>query len=125
VTVLAISLGAILGANLRYFLGAWIAERTPGAFPWGTLAINVAGSFALGLVLALAVERELGPWWLRPAVGIGFLGSFTTFSAFSAETVALLEPGQVLLGGVNIVSSVVLCLLAVWLGAVTAQWFTN
>ena len=115
-TVLAISLGAILGANLRYFLGAWIAERTPGAFPWGTLAINVAGSFALGLVLALAVERELGPWWLRPAVGIGFLGSFTTFSAFSAETVALLEQGDATGALLNVALSVGICVAGAALG---------
>lgn len=115
-TLLAISLGAILGANLRYLLGTWIAARTPGAFPWGTIAINVAGSFALGLVLALAVERELGPWWVRPAVGIGFLGSFTTFSAFSAETVALLERGDASGALLNVALSVGVCVAGAALG---------
>lgn len=115
-TLLAISLGAILGANLRYLLGTWIAARTPGAFPWGTIAINVAGSFALGLVLALAVERELGPWWVRPAVGIGFLGSFTTFSAFSAETVTLLERGDATGALLNVALSVGVCVAGAALG---------
>lgn len=115
-TFLAISLGAILGANLRYLLGTWIAARTPGAFPWGTLAINVVGSFALGLVLALTVERELGPWWVRPAVGIGFLGSFTTFSAFSAETVTLLERGDAAGALVNVALSVGVCVAGAALG---------
>ncbi|MFO1540661.1 MAG: fluoride efflux transporter CrcB [Chloroflexota bacterium] len=115
-TFLAISIGAILGANLRYLVGAWIAARTPGTFPWATIAINVAGSFALGLVLALTMERELGPWWVRPAVGIGFLGSFTTFSAFSAETVALLEQGDATGALLNVALSVGVCVAGAALG---------
>ena len=70
-TLVAISIGAIVGANARFLVGGWLAERLTAGFPWPTIAINLAGSFLLGLVLVLSAERGLGPWWVRPAIAVG------------------------------------------------------
>jgi len=121
VTFVVISIGAILGANARYLAGAWIAARTPAGFPWATIAINLVGSFLLGLVLVLTADRGVGPWWVRPAVGVGFLGSFTTFSAFSVETVALIERGDLAGALGNVLGSVLVCVAGAWLGILLAR----
>jgi len=121
VTFVVISIGAVLGANARYLAGAWIAARTPAGFPWATIAINLVGSFLLGLVLVLTADRGVGPWWVRPAVGVGFLGSFTTFSAFSVETVALIERGDLAGALGNVLGSVLVCVAGAWLGILLAR----
>ena len=120
-TYLAISIGAVLGANARFLLGRFVAERLGLAFPYGTLLINVSGSFLIGFVLALATERMVGPWWVRPALAIGFLGSYTTFSTFSYETLRLVEDGSLLAAGANIAISVAAALVAVYLGTILAR----
>lgn len=120
-TFVVISIGAVLGANARYLAGAWIAARTPAGFPWATIAINLVGSFLLGLVLVLTADRGIGPWWVRPAVGVGFLGSFTTFSAFSVETVALIERGDLAGALGNVLLSVLVCVAGAWLGILLAR----
>lgn len=114
--VLAISVGAVLGANARYFLGGWIADRWGASFPVGTLVINVTGSFLIGVVLTLVTERFIAPAWVRPLIAIGFLGSYTTFSTFSYETLALARDGSWIAAGTNIVLSVVASLVGVYLG---------
>jgi CrcB protein len=120
VTYLAISLGAILGANARFLIGGWIAERVGSSFPAGTLVINASGSFLIGIVLALSVDRLVPPWF-RPFFAIGFLGSYTTFSTFSYETLALARDGALLQAGLNVVGSVVIALVGVYLGAAAAR----
>ncbi len=114
--VLAISIGAVLGANARYLLGGWIADRMGATFPYGTLAINLTGSFLLGVVLTLVVQRGMLPMWVQPAIAVGFLGSFTTFSTFSYETLSLITMGSVLAAAVNIVLSVGGAIAGVLLG---------
>ena len=104
-TFLAISIGAVLGANARYLVGGWVADRLGATFPWGTLLINASGSFLVGLVVTLVSEQG-GPWWVRPALAIGFLGSYTTFSTFSYETLRLVEAGSLPAAGANVVGSV-------------------
>ena len=87
---LAIGLGGFLGANTRYWVTTWAAERWGATFPFGTLLINVAGSFLLGLFLAATTQRIIAdPRW-RAFFTIGFLGAFTTFSAFTYESAQLL-----------------------------------
>jgi len=86
---LAVSLGGALGANLRYLVGLWAAARWSGAFPWGTLLINLTGSLLLGGLLTLLAARRPEPRLLRLFLATGLLGAYTTFSTFSAETVAL------------------------------------
>ena len=120
-TVLLISLGAIVGANLRFFLAQYVGKIIPGGFPYGTLVINVTGSLILGFFMILTAEKLLvDPRW-RLVIAIGFCGGYTTYSSFAFETFALFEQGQFLASSMNIVATNVLCLMGVALGAVLAR----
>lgn len=120
-TVLLISLGAIVGANLRYFLAQYIASLAPGGFPYGTLVINVTGSLLLGFFLVLTTDKLIvDPRW-RLIVAVGFCGGYTTYSSFAYETFGLFEQGRWLSSVLNIVSTNVLCLLGVTAGAALAR----
>ncbi len=111
-----ISLGGILGANARYWLGGWAAQRWGTTFPFGTLLINLSGSLVLGLFLTLATERFLiDPRW-RVLFAIGFLGAYTTFSTYTYESVNLMLNGQWLLGVLNLLGSALLGGVAVAIG---------
>ncbi len=113
---LLISAGAILGANARYWLGAWAAQKWGSAFPFGTLIINLSGSLILGFFMTLATERLLlDPRW-RLLVAVGFLGAYTTFSTYTLESFNLISSGQWLAGLANLLGSSVLGLLAVGAG---------
>jgi CrcB protein len=116
----AISIGAVLGANTRYLLGGWLSTQLGSAFPYSTFVINVTGSLAIGLVLGLASDRIM-PWWWRPGVAIGFLGSYTTFSTFSYETLNLIGEGSYLPAVANIGGSVAAALAGVSLGVAIAR----
>lgn len=116
-----ISLGAVLGANLRYLLSKIVTRMSDAAFPYGTLVINVTGSLVLGFFLVWTTERVLAnPLW-RWLVAIGFCGSYTTFSSYAYETMAYFEQGHWALFGVNILSNNLLCLAAVIAGAALAR----
>jgi len=120
-TILWISLGAIVGANLRYLIGQSTARFFSSSFPYGTLVINVTGSFVLGFFLVLTSERILAdPRW-RLLIAVGFCGGYTTFSSYAYETFALFEQGQWLASALNIFFSNGLCLIGVVLGAVLAR----
>lgn len=120
-TYLAISVGAVLGANARYLVGGWVVDRLGATFPYGTLLINVSGSFLIGVVLTLVTERALAPAWVRPTFAIGFLGSYTTFSTFSYETLALVGAGSPAAAALNVAGSVGGALIGVYLGTVVAR----
>jgi CrcB protein len=92
-TVGGVALGAGLGGALRYLVAGWAAQRWGAAFPWGTLLVNLSGSFLLGLLLALSLERDLIPPGLRLFLGMGLLGGYTTFSTLSWESLALAQQG--------------------------------
>jgi CrcB protein len=113
---LAIALAGALGALVRYWLDGVVSRRTGGGFPWGTFAINVTGSFVLGMLFTLLTERYRVDPWLRSGLTIGFLGAYTTFSTVSLETYRLLEDGAVGLAAANAVGS-----LAAGLGALTRR----
>ena len=120
-TILWISLGAVLGANLRYFVGQYSAKFSSSGFPYGTLIINVSGSLILGFFLIWTTERVIAdPRW-RLIVAVGFCGGYTTFSGYAYETFALFEQGRWLASALNICASNVLCLLAVLAGAAIAR----
>ena len=115
-TYVLVAVFGAAGAVSRYALDGWISDATHGQFPWGTFVINLLGSFALGLVVALMTERLLAqPNW-RIAIGIGYLGSFTTFSTYAYESVKLAEDGAVGLALVNSVGMVALGMLAAFVG---------
>jgi fluoride exporter len=107
---LAISVAAIVGANLRYLLSRFAARELGPVFPYGTLAINIVGSFIVGFFVIWTSERVLvDPRW-RLLVVVGFCGSFTTFSSYAFETMAYFEGGQWGLMLANILSNNLLCL---------------
>jgi len=120
-TFLLISAGAILGANLRYWIGGWAASRLGTSFPYGNLIINLSGSFILGFFMTLVVDRLLlDPRW-RILVAIGFLGSYTTFSSYTFESINLILDNQWLPGFLNLFGSAFLGGMAVFLGIILAR----
>ncbi len=120
--ILWVGLGGFLGANARYLLGGVIAERWGTAFPWATFAINISGSFILGLFLAFAEDRP----WVHPGsrlmFAVGFVGAYTTFSTFEYESIRLLQEGEMLLAFANVVGSVLAGLFAVFAGVALGEW---
>ena len=113
-----IGLGGAAGAVARYAVDGLVSDASAGAFPWGTLAVNVSGSFALGVLFALATERGILPASIRGPAMIGFLGAYTTFSTLMLESWRLVEDGAVGLAAINLVGSIAIGLLAV-LGGLT------
>ncbi len=109
---LIISLGAVLGANTRFWISDWAARKLGSGFPYGTLIINLTGSLLLGFFLTLATEKlALDPRW-RLLIAIGFFGSYTTFSTYTFESLNMLLGGQWLPGLTNLIGSAVLGILA-------------
>ncbi len=118
---LAISLGAILGANLRYWMSRSAARLLGPVFPYGTLTINVIGSFVLGFFLTWTSERAMvDPRW-RLLVAVGFCGGYTTFSSYAYETMTFFQQGQWTLLAANFVANNLLACLAVLAGMALAR----
>lgn len=115
--------GGFLGALGRFLISGWFQARTDH-FPYGTLAVNVIGSLALGFLVTALADRVLTDSSLRLLAMVGFLGAFTTFSAFSHETVLLWQGGRWLALCANIGLNVGGCLLATALGILAARWLT-
>jgi len=114
--MLAIAAGGAMGAVLRWWLAGAIQRLAGGSFPWGTLAVNVLGSFLLGFLFVWLLERSTVGELTRLAITVGFLGAFTTFSTFSVETVRLMNEGALTLAMGNVLSQIVLCVCLAWLG---------
>jgi CrcB protein len=120
-TFAAVGSGGFLGANARYFLGLWVAATWGASFPWGTLLINLVGSFVLGFYLALVTERFSGRPTTRLFATTGFLGAFTTFSTFSYETIQLLARGATMAALAYVAGSLLLGLAAAVVGLLCAH----
>jgi CrcB protein len=105
VPYVAVSAGAVIGAEARYVAGAQVASRWPGTFPWGTLLINLTGSLVLGLFITLITGRFREPPFVRLFLATGLLGAYTTFSTFSVETVTLVQHGHGLLAFTYVIVS--------------------
>ncbi len=119
--LVAVGAGGAAGALARYCLGIFVASRYTGAWPLGTLLVNLIGAFAIGLCFALVYERSLLDERWAPVLMAGFLGGLTTFSTFSLETLSLLQRGQTGLALAYSLGSVVLCVLLTYLGVLAAR----
>ena len=119
--VLVIGVSGGMGALSRYWLEGFIVRRYSGIFPLGTFLVNISGAFLLGLAFTVMTERFLMSPHLRSAVTIGFLGAYTTFSTLSLETLRLVEDGAYFFGLLNALGSLVIGLVAVWLGVVVGR----
>jgi fluoride exporter len=122
-TYAAVMVGGALGTGLRLWLSTWMASRYGDGFPIGTITVNVAGCFIAGAFSSLSAPAG---WWpasefTRQVVIVGMLGGFTTFSAFSLQTLSLCNAGEWGRAGLNVLASIVLCLLAVWVGYLLAR----
>ena len=120
ITYLWIALGGALGSMARFGCSGLVAARFGETFPLGTLVINVLGSFVIGFFATLTGPdgRVMVSGNVRQFVMVGICGGFTTFSAFSLQTLTLAQDGEFFRAGLNVTASVVVCLLAVWLGYV-------
>jgi CrcB protein len=116
-----VAIGGLVGCVARYCLAGIVQGLTDHGFPSGTLAVNVLGSFIVGLVMALSLDRGLVSDDLRILLATGFCGGFTTMSTFSYETMALIRDGEHLLAFGNVSATFAACLGAVWLGSIGAR----
>ncbi|MEX0951983.1 MAG: fluoride efflux transporter CrcB [Gammaproteobacteria bacterium] len=119
--MLAIAAGGAVGALTRYGVFRGVQLWLGTGFPYGTLLINISGSFFMGLLYVWLIERNMLNAEWRAALLVGLLGSFTTFSAFSIETLRLLESGEPVKATANVLLSIMLCLLGCWLGLILAR----
>lgn len=115
-TLLLVGAGGFLGAIARYLVDGWVSRLTGAGLPWGTLLVNVSGSFALGVLFALTIDRGVLPAEIRAPLMIGFIGAYTTFSTWMLESWRLVETGDFAAAVANLAGSVGLGLVAVVLG---------
>ena len=120
-----ISLGGALGTAGRYLLSVWLLRALGPAFPYGTLAVNVIGSFLLGLVMQAGLDTTLISPTARAVLGTGVMGGFTTYSTFNYETMEYLREGAFGLAGLNVAATLLLCLLAGAAGLSLARWLVG
>ena len=118
---LAVAIGGALGSVARYALSSWIFDITSHKFPYATLIVNVAGSFVMGILFVVIVERAVLSAEMRSLLMIGFIGAFTTFSAFSLDALGLWQNGHILMSVIYMITTVILCLVAIS----TAIWLTR
>jgi CrcB protein len=111
-----IALGGATGACLRYFLSQLMLQWFGKGFPFGTLLVNIMGSFSLGFLYSLLEQGQLEAALWRTTIGIGFLGALTTFSTFSVDTLMLFQQGLWFKGAINVTLNILCCLFAAWLG---------
>jgi CrcB protein len=119
--IIFIALAGLTGTLLRYWLSGLVARQYGETFPWGTMAVNLAGCFLAGVVFNLSEERFLVNPTLRTVILIGLLGGFTTFSSYGLQTFTLLRDGEFALATVNVVTSNLLGLFMVWVGYVLVK----
>jgi fluoride exporter len=121
-----IGLGSALGGMARFWCSGVMARLIGETFPWGTLFVNVLGSLIIGFFATMTAPdgRLFVDATMRQFVMLGVLGGFTTFSSFSLQTLNLLNDGEWLYAGLNIGASVILCLVAVWIGHIVAEHYS-
>ena len=112
--VIAIALGGALGALSRYFVVGLVTDWLGKEFPYGTLFVNIAGSFLMGILYVVVVQKMHVSPELKSILMVGFLGAFTTFSTFSLEAVTLIESGYIATAAAYVLGSLFICILAAW-----------
>jgi CrcB protein len=116
-----VGIGGCLGSILRFWLGNYVGGKMGTRFPYGTFVVNISGSFLIGLVFAFLTARsQWSPYW-RYLIPIGFIGGYTTFSAFELETLRSIQEGQFGIGFLYMTSSVAIGLAAVWGGLIAGR----
>jgi CrcB protein len=113
IQALLVAAGGAIGSVLRYYVGQWSLRLMGPSFPWGTLTVNVVGCFVIGVFSELLMRRFNASVELRLLLVTGFLGGFTTFSAFSLDAITLFERGQIVAGSVYVAASIGLSMAAV------------
>ena len=118
---LMVGMGGAAGSALRFWLGSYLGGRLGSRFPYGTFAVNISGSFLIGMILTVMAEKTQWSANWRYLVPIGFIGGYTTFSAFEYETFRLFQDGQLLTAALNVALSVIVGFVGVWAGAVAGR----
>jgi fluoride exporter len=116
-----VGLGGFIGSIARFWLGGYISNRMGARFPYGTFVINISGSFLIGLVVTMLAERAHWSANWRYFIPIGFIGAYTTFSTFEFETFQSFRDGELLIAFLNVILSVTVGFIAVWLGVLTGR----
>jgi fluoride exporter len=118
---LAVGVGGFVGAIARFWLASYVGQRMGTRFPYGTFLVNVSGCFLVGFAMTILADRtNLSPTY-RYLIPIGFIGGYTTFSAFEYETLRAIQGGQLTIGLLNIVLSVTVGFVMVWTGALVGK----
>jgi fluoride exporter len=120
-----ICLGGAAGTGLRYLVSGWVLRLAGGSFPYGTLSVNLLGSFLLGTLMHVGLSTEILSPTMRLAATAGLMGGFTTYSTFSYETLRLLQEGAWGLAALNVVVTVAACLFASFLGFLLSRWMVG
>lgn len=120
-----IALGGALGALGRYIVSTWVGNRSSIVFPWGTFSVNVLGCFVLGVIYILGTEKLMISANMRTFLTVGFLGAFTTFSTFSLDTLKMMLSGEEKIAFIYVMVSIVIGLIATYLGMVIAKLIYN
>src|SRR5450631_2088882 len=127
IAYLWVALGGALGSVARFWVNGLVSEKIGATFPWGTLTINVGGSFVIGVIGALAIPEgrmdSQSRVFATQFLMVGVCGGYTTFSSFSLQTLSLLREREWLYAGGNVLLSVVLCMIAVWGGWMLGSMF--
>jgi fluoride exporter len=121
---LMIAIGGAAGAIARYQVAAMVQARVAAGFPWGTFVVNMSGCFVMGVVMTLLTERVSDPNW-RYLIPIGFIGAYTTFSTFELETFRAVSDRAFTIAVANVLASVVVGYLALWMGVVVTKVSLN
>lgn len=122
--LLLVLVGGALGAAARYLVSTWMARRFGTVFPWGTITVNIVGSFLIGVLATLADEVGALSPSVRIFLVVGVLGGFTTFSSFSLETLRLLEQGDAVRAGLNVLGNLAVSFVAVVVGVAAGRGLT-
>ncbi|GMV42019.1 MAG: putative fluoride ion transporter CrcB 2 [Myxococcales bacterium] len=120
-SLLWVCAGGAVGSGMRWVVAGWVQRAAGATFPWGTLSVNLIGSFLLGLVMHVGLTTDVLPPTARLALSTGVMGGFTTYSTFSYETLELVRTGALALAAANVALTVVACLLSSVLGLVAGR----